>query len=128
MINRRVALALAATFVATTAFAQFVPYSAQGFQTEVAARTVVVHVHADWCPTCRQQAPTLQSMASEPAFANVRFVRVNFDTDKEFLSANRVTGQSTIIIFRGGREVSRFVGVTNAQQLRERITSAALSS
>lgn len=129
MITRRSALALAATLLATTAaIAQFVPYSAPQFQSDVTQRTVVVHVHADWCPTCRQQAPTLQSMASEPAFANVRFVRVNFDTDKEFLTTNRVTGQSTIIVFRGGREVSRFVGVTNAQQLRERITAAALSA
>jgi thioredoxin 1 len=128
-ITRRAALALAATALAvTTAYAQFVPYSAQGFQADVAARTVVVHVHADWCPTCRQQAPTLQSMASEPGFANVRFVRVNFDTDKEFLTANRVTGQSTILVFRGGREVARFAGVTNAQALRDRITAAALSS
>jgi thioredoxin-like negative regulator of GroEL len=129
MITRRMTLTLAATLLATTAaIAQVVPYSSQQFQSDVTQRTVVVHVHADWCPTCRQQAPTLQSMASDPDFADVRFVRVNFDTDKDFLTAHRVAGQSTILVFRGGREVSRFVGVTNAQQLRDRITAAARSA
>ncbi|MGC0646210.1 thioredoxin family protein, partial [Escherichia coli] len=62
--------------------------------------------------------------ASEAAFDRVRFVRVNFDTDLDFLRANRVSSQSTIIVVKGGREASRFVGVTRAGEIRTRITAA----
>lgn len=130
-MNRRALLSLAAgaaiVSVTYSAFAAagFSAYKADEFARMIAAgNTIVVHVHADWCPTCARQVGTLDTMAKEFAYGRVNFVRVNFDTDTDFLKANRVSSQSTVIIFKGGREVSRFVGITRPQELRTRIDAA----
>lgn len=130
-MNRRSLLALitGAALVplmrAAEAAAGFLHYKAEEFaQMLKNGDTIVIHVHADWCPTCTRQQTTLDQMANETAFSRVRFVRVNFDTDLDFLRANRVASQSTIIVVKDGREASRFVGVTRAGEIRTRITAA----
>jgi thiol-disulfide isomerase/thioredoxin len=108
--------------------AAFVRYDAGAFARSIqAGDTVVVHVHADWCPTCRQQAPTLTQLSTAPEFAAIRFVRVDFDKDQDFLRAQRVSNQSTIIVFKGGREVIRFVNVTDRGELIARVRQATLN-
>ena len=130
-MNRRSALALLATtgFAAllrpVSAAAGFVVYKAEEFAKMLKeGDTIVIHVHADWCPTCARQLTTLDRMASDPAYARVKFVRVNFDSDLDFLRANRVASQSTIIVVKAGRESSRFVGITRPQELQTRIDAA----
>lgn len=94
-------------------------YMAESFAAEQAAgRTILVAVHADWCPTCRQQAPILESALAEPAMAEVVAVRVDFDADKDFLAVHRIAQQSTILIFKGDREVGRVIAETDPERLR----------
>lgn len=107
------------------AAAGFIVYKLENFDQLLAAgETIVVHVHADWCPVCTKQQATLDPMSGEFAYGKVRFVRVNFDTDLEFLKTYRVASQSTVIIFKSGKEVSRFVGVTRPADLRKRVDAA----
>ncbi len=68
---------------------------------------VVVHVHADWCSVCRAQMPVMDRVLAGPAYKNVRAVRVNFDREKRFLADYKVVRQSTIIVFKGGKEIAR---------------------
>ncbi len=111
---------LAAIVIAAPAFAQagaFQAYSKAAFDRAVAAGPVIVHVHADWCPTCKRQQPILNSFMRENG-AKVQAFTVSFDTDKAFNQANRVTTQSTIIVFKGGKEVARSAGATSEQAIR----------
>jgi thioredoxin-like negative regulator of GroEL len=129
MHRRHVLSLLAAAIVATTGTsaiaAEFTAYSSAGFDAAVKSGTpVIVHVHADWCPTCRAQAPTLQSMTGESAYTKATFIRVNFDKDKDFLTSHKVSQQSTILVFKGGKEAARFTGITDAAQLRSRVQAA----
>ncbi|MGF1621201.1 MAG: thioredoxin family protein [Rhodomicrobiaceae bacterium] len=104
----------------------FIPYEAASFsETRASGKTVVVHVHASWCPACKQQVPVLKALAKEPAFSGVDFVRVDFDTEKAFLNENRVPVQSVILVFRNGGETTRIVGVVDADELSSRIRAAA---
>jgi thioredoxin-like negative regulator of GroEL len=96
-------------------------YTAETFKKDLAAGPVVVHVHADWCPVCRKQQPTLQSMSGEPAMSKVKFISVNFDRDKDFLRANKIANQSVIVVFKDGKETVRLAGVTDPQEIRQRI-------
>lgn len=95
-MNRRMMFVLAVTaalglFSAAVSAAGFAAYSAQSFdQALKSGGPVVVHVHADWCPTCRQQMPTLQSMSGDKQYDKIRFVRVNFDKDRDFLTSYKV--------------------------------------
>jgi thioredoxin-like negative regulator of GroEL len=74
----------------------------------------LVHVHADWCPTCKRQLTILGPMLNDPANAKVTAVTVNFDKETAFKQANKVGGQSTLIVFKGGKEVARSVGATDS--------------
>ncbi|MDQ2079219.1 thioredoxin family protein [Xanthobacteraceae bacterium Astr-EGSB] len=130
-MHRRHVLSLfaAAVVIATMATAavaaEFSAYSPASFDAAVkSGAPVIVHVHADWCPTCRAQAPTLQAMAGESAYAKARFIRVNFDKDKDFLTGHKISQQSTVLVFKGGKEAARFTGITDAGQLRGRVQAA----
>lgn len=81
-------------------------------------KTIVVDVYADWCPTCRAQAPILDEIRQEHASGDVLFVKVNFDEEKAFLRAHRIPRQSTVLVFNGMEEVTRSVAETNRSRLR----------
>lgn len=78
-----------------------------------AGKSVVVHVYAPWCPTCRAQEPILQKIEADPKFSGLTNFRVDFDGQKDALRALRATNQSTIIVFKGAKEVGRSVGETS---------------
>jgi thioredoxin-like negative regulator of GroEL len=131
-VTRRSLFALAASgaalMLAAPAFAQRAPaaFSQAAFDRAINAKeTVVAHIHADWCSTCRTQANVLRTLAADPAFAKTNFLTVNFDTDRAFMQANNVTSRSVILVFRDGREVARLNGTTNAAEIRQRLTAAA---
>ena len=109
----------------SAAFAgEFQAYNPQVFEKAIADGAVVVHVHADWCPVCKAQQPALISMSKDPKLAKVQFITVNFDKDKAFLRSNKVANQSVILVFKGGKEVARLSGTTDAAQIRADVTKA----
>lgn len=115
-------LAITALFVmpaAANAQAAMTEYSASEFRAaQEEGRTIVVDVHASWCPTCRAQAPIINELRSDPRLADALFVRVNFDDDRAFLRAHRVSRQSTILVFNGAEEKGRSIAETNRDRLR----------
>lgn len=94
-------------------------YSADAFaRAQTSGKTIVVDVHATWCPTCRAQAPILDSLRNEPQLKDAIFVKVDFDTEKAFLRQHRIPRQSTVLVFRGTRETARSIAETRPAQLR----------
>jgi len=87
-------------------------------------KTIVVDVYADWCPTCRAQAPILDELRAENQSSDTLFVKVDFDEEKEFLRAHRIPRQSTVLVFKGMDEVARSIAQTNRTQLRQTVLSA----
>lgn len=112
-----VAAVLAAPVAAVTSgWTQYSP--AEFAKTQAAGKTIVVDVHADWCPTCRAQQPTLDALRGERRLKNVVFVKVDFDTQKDFLRQYRIPRQSTILVFKGTRETARSIAETRPAELR----------
>lgn len=96
----------------------FTPYKKAEFDKLVATgQPVLVHVHADWCPTCKRQLTVLGPMLKDPANAKITAVTVNFDTETAFKQANRVGGQSTLITYKGGKEIARSVGAVDVTSI-----------
>lgn len=101
--------------VAPALAGSFQPYKKADFDKLVASgQPVLVHVHADWCPTCKRQLTVLGPMLNDPANAKLTAVTVDFDKETAFKQANKIGGQSTLIVFKGGKEVARSVGATDA--------------
>jgi thioredoxin 1 len=82
-----------------------------------AGAPVAVVFHADWCPTCRAQAPVLKELAATPAFKSLTLYVANFDTAKALKKSLGVTQQSTIVVFKGGKEIARSTGDTQRDRL-----------
>jgi len=78
-------------------------------------RPALVMVHADWCPTCRAQAPIVSDLLKTPQFAAIKALRVDFDGQADVAKAFKATQQSTLIVFKGGHEVGRSIGDTRRE-------------
>jgi thioredoxin 1 len=101
-------------------------YAPQPFAAaQEAGRTVLVHVTAPWCPTCRAQKPILDELRADAKLADMVFVTLDYDSQKDFLRAHQVRGQSTIIVFKGRQEVNRVVAETGRDRLRAFVYGAA---
>lgn len=116
-----VAIALA-TLTSLAAAGEIKPYSAQTFdQLAGAGKPVVVDVTASWCPTCKAQKPILDGLMKQPAYRDVTLLTVDFDTDQAALKRFKVRSQSTLVAFKGAKEVARSVGDTTPEGLEHLI-------
>lgn len=119
------ALAAPFVFAAETMARTFAPYQAANFPKLLASGApLVVHVHADWCAVCKAQIPIMDKVLSAPAYAKVKTVRVNFDKDKQFLTDHKVVRQSTILVFKGGKEIARLSYETGESRIRRTLEAA----
>lgn len=75
-------------------------------------KPVVLDVSAPWCPTCKQQKPIVDKLMNDPAYKDVTLLTIDFDNSKELLKKLKVSTQSTLIAFKGAKEVARSVGDT----------------
>lgn len=82
-------------------------------QLQKEGKSILVVVHAPWCPTCRAQAPIINELLSENEFKEIIALRVDFDSQKDILKKLNVSKQSTLILFKGGKEVARSIGDTS---------------
>jgi thioredoxin 1 len=130
-MNRRsfTALALAACAMPiplVSAIAMpFAEYQAGSFVKLLATgNAIVVHVHADWCSVCRAQMPVMDRVLAGTSYRNVRAVRVNFDREKAFLTDYKVVRQSTIIVFKGGKEIARLSYDSNPARIEQTLARA----
>ena len=83
-------------------------------QAKAAGRPIVIEFHADWCPTCRAQAPIVESFATKNGFV---VLRVDYDNQKDVRRNFGVRQQSTLIVYKGNVEVGRAVGITSANSI-----------
>ena len=78
-----------------------------------AGKPVLLHIHATWCPTCKTQIPIVSDLMGQPAYKDVTTLVVDFDTNKPLLKTLKVTTQSTLIAYKGAKEVARSAGDTS---------------
>ena len=69
-----------------------------------------------WCPTCRQQRPIVEQIEKEKPTLVV--YEVDFDSAKETLKRFHVQYQSTLIVFKGVKEIGRSTGDTDPARIR----------
>lgn len=114
MLFRTLILFLLMT-LGSSAIAASQPYEQAAFnQARKDGGPVLLMIHADWCPTCRAQAPVVEKLAAKPEFSKFRIFRMDYDKEKNgMVMALRVNRQSALLVFKGGKEVGRSIGETN---------------
>ena len=82
---------------------------------------VLVDAWAAWCMPCRTIAPVIEELAAEMA-GRVRVAKLNVDENPATASRFDLHSIPTLLIFRGGQEVDRIVGVHPKEEIRRRLT------
>lgn len=103
---------------ASQAFASEMAFDAAKFeQLQKQNQAVLLDAHADWCPTCKAQAPILRELFSSAEFKNLTLMRVDYDQDSATLKRFGITRQSTLVLIKGGKEIGRSLGDTQKDSI-----------
>lgn len=84
-----------------------------------AGQPVLVAIHADWCSTCKTQERVLQMLLSKPEFKRIKLLRMDFDQQREWVHSFGVEYQSTLMVFKNGREVGRSTAEQSPVRIEE---------
>jgi thioredoxin 1 len=95
------------------------------FNTEVieSDQPVLVDFWAPWCGPCRQIAPVVEQLAGENA-GSAKVVKLNVDDAPQAAQSYSVSSIPTLMVFKGGEVVDRFVGVQPKTRLQQAIDAA----
>ena len=77
---------------------------------------VLVDFWAEWCGPCKMIAPSLEEISDEHA-EKIRIAKVNVDLSPDLARSFNVMSIPTMIMFKDGEEVARFVGAKAKPQL-----------
>ena len=88
------------------------------FETEVekAKGVCLVDFWAEWCAPCRMVGPTVADLSTTYA-GKAKICKLDTDAHRDTAAKFGITAIPTLIIFKDGEPVKRFVGVTSKEDL-----------
>ena len=92
----------------------------QNFQQQTKNKVVLVDFWASWCAPCRMMAPVLNDVASELS-GNSLVGKVDIEKFQSLAQKFKVRSIPTLILFKNGVEINRFVGIKSKEFLLKEI-------
>ena len=86
------------------------------FDTQVKSGVVLVDFWASWCMPCKMMAPVLNETA-EALGGKARIAKLDVDAHRASAAKYAVRSIPTLILFKNGKEINRFVGVKTKEFL-----------
>jgi thioredoxin 1 len=92
------------------------------FESEVlkSDKLVLVDFWAPWCGPCRVIGPILAEIASEQE-DQIKVVKVNIDDNQRYAMKLGVMSVPTMVVFKDGTPVDKFVGAYPKRGILERV-------
>ena len=101
------------------------PFDQKAFEAaQTAGRPTLVEFYTTWCPVCKIQRPFLTTLGQNPRYQKIAYFEIDFDRHKDLARAFRVHKQSTLIVYRNGKEVARSTGDTNRASIEALIAKS----
>jgi len=91
------------------------------FQAQVKSGVTLVDFWASWCMPCKMMAPVLNETA-EGLGNTAKIAKLDVDANRESSAKYGVRSIPTLILFKNGKEVNRFVGVKTKDFLLKEIS------
>lgn len=82
-----------------------------------AGKPVVVVAHAPWCPTCRAQSAVLNDLFANDKYKSITYFVIDYDNQQDALKKFNMRRQSTVVVFKEGKEVTRSIGATSSSAI-----------
>jgi len=92
------------------------------FEKEVkqSAEPVLIDFWAPWCVPCKIIATTVEQLAEEMK-GKVKVAKANVDDAPEIATDLAVMNIPTLVLFKGGQEVARMIGVNSKEAIEAKI-------
>jgi thioredoxin 1 len=94
----------------------------KNFQHQTKNKLVLVDFWAAWCVPCKMMAPVLNEVAEELAGTS-HVGKVNIEQFQSLAQKYQVRSIPTMILFKNGREIDRFVGVKSKDFLIKQLST-----
>jgi thioredoxin 1 len=100
-------------------------FTDETFKSEVleSPTPVLVDFWAPWCGPCRMIAPVVEELATEHQ-GTVKVGKINIDDNPSAAQQYGVSSIPTLMIFKDGQVVDRFVGVQPKSRLQQALDAA----
>ena len=95
----------------------------KNFQQQTKNKVVLVDFWATWCAPCRMMAPVLNEVA-DGLSGNTHVGKVNIEQYQSLAQKFKVRSIPTLILFKNGAEINRFVGMKSKDFLLQQIQKA----
>ncbi len=95
----------------------------ENFDATIKNKTILVDFWAAWCMPCKMIAPILNEIAGELP-EGIFIGKVDVEKFPGLSNRFKIRGIPTLILFKNGKEVDRFVGVKSKSALKSRLLEA----
>lgn len=95
----------------------------KNFDAAIKNKTILVDFWASWCMPCKMIAPILNEIAEE--LPEGKFIgKVDVEKFPGLSNRFKIRGIPTLILFKNGKEIDRFVGVKSKSALKNKLLEA----
>jgi thioredoxin 1 len=101
-------------------------FTDSNFESEVlsAKEPVLVDFWAEWCMPCRMLGPVIDELAGEYV-GKAKVGKVDTDSNREISVKYGISAIPTVLLFKDGQVVKKFVGLAQKAEFKAAIDEAA---